>query len=59
MLQKYFLGATIINVKAKYFLILGILSFAADDFEIWKTFSYSEPPVKYQKHQNPLFFKRN
>lgn len=34
MLQKYFLGATIINVKAKYFLILGILSFAADDFEI-------------------------
>lgn len=34
MLQEYFLGATIINVKAVSFSTLGLLSFVKDDFEI-------------------------
>lgn len=34
MLQEYFLGATIINVTAKSYLTLGILSFAEDYSEI-------------------------
>lgn len=55
MLQEYFLGATIINVTAKSYLTLGILSFAEDYSEIWKTFSYSDSPVKYQKYENLLF----
>lgn len=46
---------SVIKVKAKSFLTLGILSFGEYDFELWKGISYSDPLIKYQKLLNPVF----